>query len=105
VKVVKTQAKDFLFGVRISRAMQIAREARMLIGAKKRIMVCRVLVVREQITPKIMRIAMERRTSWRAVLVVLLLMRWSYLKEVTYGEYAYEVPSNAECMLAVAKII
>ena len=68
MKVVKTQAKDCLFGVRISRAMQMAREAKMLIGAKKRIMVCSILVVREQITPKIMRIAMERRTSWKAVL-------------------------------------
>lgn len=75
MKVVKTQEKDCLFGVRISRAMQMAREARMLIGAKKRIMVCRVLVVREQITPKIMRIAMERRTSWRGVLIALLLRR------------------------------
>ena len=70
MKVVKTQAKDCLFGVRISRAMQMAREARMFIGAKKRIMVWRVLVVREQMMPKIMRIAMERRTSWSAVLII-----------------------------------
>ena len=34
-----------------------------------------------------------------------VLMRFTTVEGVAYGEYAYEIPSNAECMLAVAKII
>lgn len=62
VKCPKTQAKDCLLGVRMRRVMQIAVEARMLMGANQRTMECRAWVVREQIVPKIMRRQIERRT-------------------------------------------
>jgi hypothetical protein len=41
----------------------------------------------------------------RGRLMFEVLMRFIIVEGVAYGEYAYEVPSNAECMLAVAKII
>ena len=41
----------------------------------------------------------------RGRLMFKVLMRFIIVEGVAYGEYAYEVPSNAECMLAVAKII
>lgn len=68
MNVPKTQEKDCLLGVRISKVMQIAVDARMLIGANQITSLCRACVVREQITPKIMRRRMERRTIWRGVL-------------------------------------
>jgi hypothetical protein len=62
VKFVKTHVALALFGVRVSSATQIAVEASTLIGANQSTISWRVLVVREQIIPKMMRIATESKT-------------------------------------------
>lgn len=61
VKCVKTHFALALFGVRTRSAIQIAVEAIMLIGANQRTISWSVLVVREQIIPKMTRIATDRR--------------------------------------------
>lgn len=85
VKFVNTQMNDCLLGVRIRRAMHMEREASMFIGANQITISWRVLVVREQMMPKIMRRAMDRRTICRAVLCELeevIHSRDNYLRGV-----------------------
>lgn len=48
--------------------MQIAIDAKILIGANQSSIWCRVLVGKEQITPNIMRMAIEARAVCAAVL-------------------------------------
>lgn len=69
VKCPKTQLAGCRLGVRMRRAMQMETDAMTLIGANQRMILCRLRVVREQITPVMTRTAMERRTVWRAELV------------------------------------
>lgn len=68
VKFVKTHLKDCLFGVRIKRVMHIASDARILIGANHITISWRVLVVREQMMPKIIKSAIDSKTICKAVL-------------------------------------
>jgi hypothetical protein len=85
VKLVKTQVADCLFGVRARRTMQIARVAKTLMGANQKTISWRVFVVREQITPKMMSISIERSTIWRAVLEMVGTLK--LVAEMrTYGE-------------------
>lgn len=49
--------------------MQIAVEARTLMGANHRTISCNVLVVNEQMIPNIIRMAADNRTICRAVLL------------------------------------
>lgn len=72
-KVVKTHFALASSGVRTNSATQIARLARILIGANQITISCRLLVVKEQMVPKMMRKAIERRTSWRGVLLKVRL--------------------------------
>ena len=62
MKFVKTHFADCLLGVMTRRTMQIMSVARTLMGANQRTILWRVLVVREQITPLIMSIAIESKT-------------------------------------------
>jgi hypothetical protein len=62
VKFVKTHFALCLFGVRTRREIQIAIDAKTLMGANQRTISWSVLVVREQIMPKTINIATERRT-------------------------------------------
>jgi hypothetical protein len=71
VKWPKTQLAGCKFGVRTRRATQMETEARTLMGANQRIILCRFRVVREQIIPVLTRTAMESRTVWRAELLRL----------------------------------
>lgn len=68
VKWPNTQLADCRLGVRTRRAIQIETDAKTLIGANQRMILCRLRVVREQIMPVLTRTAMERRTVWRAEL-------------------------------------
>lgn len=71
VKCVKTHFALGLSGVRTRSAMQMAVDARMLIGANHRTISWRVLVVREQMIPKMTRIATDKRQICKAVLIRL----------------------------------
>lgn len=72
VKVVKTHLKDCLLGVKIKSAIQMASEARTLIGANHNTISCRVFVVKEHIIPNMINKTIERRTICKAVLHALI---------------------------------
>src|ERR1700710_2650109 len=82
VKWVKTHFAFARLGVRTRRVIQIAIVAITLIGANQITISCKLLVVREQIMPKRMRNAIERRTICRAVLLHVSNMKPSYMSHL-----------------------
>jgi hypothetical protein len=66
VNLPNTQLAGCLFGVKTSRAMQMPTDARMLIGANHRTILCRDLVVKEQTMPQQIRRATAKRNICRA---------------------------------------